>query len=508
MQWLIYPTAEQFLLLLGFMFPPLLILVLTVIMLASFGKSFGIREIYASCLLRIFEWAAGEIRIAKNQGKLFVAGEDDNDEEDTQTDDDDSFLASGYVSDCSLPSNETFHSFVRSDSGASSIDGKGLSKRTASAQSIIVRSTDVNRIDELENDIVSGRGRAVLDDSVYFLKAGIEAIVEDSVTCRFEAERLACWNMMTRTSHIWCEFISWKLNLLYYLGFLFRYGFLLPIRTIIFFIGLIFLSMSTAVLGLLPDGSLKRSLNEKCMLTSFRILSRCLTAVIYFHDEHNKAKNGGICVANHTSPIDAMILSTDHCYALIGQRHPGLLGFIQRALSRATNHIWFERSESRDRSHVAAALQKHVENPNNLPVLIFPEGTCINNTSVMQFRKGSFETNQIVYPIAMKYDPRFGDAFWNSSSQGWCEYIVQMMSSWAIICHVWYLPPMRKLPNEDAIQFANRVKKTIAIRAGLIDLEWDGQLKRSRVPEKMVARTRDKYYKRLSRYTSTCEIVN
>ena len=108
----------------------------------------------------------------------------------------------------------------------------------------------------------------------------------------------------------------------------------------------------------------------------------------------------------------------------------------------------------------------------------------------------------------MKYDPRFGDAFWNSSSQGWCEYIVQMMSSWAIICHVWYLPPMRKLPNEDAIQFANRVKKTIAIRAGLIDLEWDGQLKRSRVPEKMVARTRDKYYKRLSRYTSTCEIVN
>ena len=175
-----------------------------------------------------------------------------------------------------------------------STDGRGLSKRTASAQSIIVRSTDVNRIDELDNEIVSGRGRAVLDDSVYFLKAGIEAIVEDSVTCRFEAERLACWNMMTRTSHIWCEFISWKLNLLYYLGFLFRYGFLLPVRAIIFFIGLIFLSMSTAVLGLLPDGSLKRDLNEKCMLTSFRILSRCLTAVIYFHDEHNKAKNGGM----------------------------------------------------------------------------------------------------------------------------------------------------------------------------------------------------------------------
>ena len=61
----------------------------------------------------------------------------------------------------------------------------------------------------------------------------------------------------------------------------------------------------------------------------------------------------GIAVANHTSPIDAMILSTDNVYALIGQRHPGLLGLIQRALSRASSHIWFERSEARDRAKVA-----------------------------------------------------------------------------------------------------------------------------------------------------------
>lgn len=65
----------------------------------------------------------------------------------------------------------------------------------------------------------------------------------------------------------------------------------------------------------------------------------------------------------------------------------------------------------------------------------------------MQFKKGSFEVDQTIYPIAMKYDARFGDAFWNSSAQGWFQYIIQMMSSWAIICHVWYLPPMRKMVN-------------------------------------------------------------
>lgn len=39
-------------------------------------------------------------------------------------------------------------------------------------------------------------------------------------------------------------------------------------------------------------------------------------------------------------------------------------------------------------------LREHVEDENKLPILIFPEGTCINNTSVMLFKKGSFEVGK------------------------------------------------------------------------------------------------------------------
>ena len=42
-------------------------------------------------------------------------------------------------------------------------------------------------------------------------------------------------------------------------------------------------------------------------------------------------------------------------------------------------------------SYLFFRLRDHVEDPNKLPILIFPEGTCINNTSVMQFKKGCFE---------------------------------------------------------------------------------------------------------------------
>jgi hypothetical protein len=56
------------------------------------------------------------------------------------------------------------------------------------------------------------------------------------------------------------------------------------------------------------------------------------------------------------------------------------------------------------------------------------------------FKKSSFEVGA---PI--KYDPRFGDAFWNSQQQSWMEYILSMMTCWAIVADVWYLPRMEML---------------------------------------------------------------
>jgi 1-acyl-sn-glycerol-3-phosphate acyltransferase len=52
-------------------------------------------------------------------------------------------------------------------------------------------------------------------------------------------------------------------------------------------------------------------------------------------------------------------------------------------------------------------LKEHVEDPNKLPILIFPEGTCINNTSVMQFKKGSFEVS--AFTCLSSSVPNLGD---------------------------------------------------------------------------------------------------
>uniref|UniRef100_A0A8C1K9I5 Glycerol-3-phosphate acyltransferase 4-like n=1 Tax=Cyprinus carpio TaxID=7962 RepID=A0A8C1K9I5_CYPCA len=322
-----------------------------------------------------------------------------------------------------------------------------------------------------------------MSDIFYFCRRGVESIVDDEVTKRFTAEELESWNLLTRSNYNF-HHISTRLTALWGVGVLIRYGFLLPLRVTLAFTGVGLLVVLTSIVGLFPNGRMKNYLSDKVHLMCYRICIRALTAIITYHDSENKPKNGGICVANHTSPIDVIILASDGCYAMVGQVHGGLMGVIQRAMVKACPHIWFERSEVKDRHLVAKRLSDHVADTSKLPILIFPEGTCINNTSVMMFKKGSFEIGCTVYPVAIKYDPRFGDAFWNSSKFGMVNYLLHMMSSWAIVCSVWYLPPMsRMVSGEDAVQFANRVKAAIARKGGLADLLWDGGLKRGKVKE-------------------------
>lgn len=240
-----------------------------------------------------------------------------------------------------------------------------------------------------------------LSNCLEYIKAGVEAIIEDEVTSRFEAEELKNWNLLTRTNRYY-EFISWRLSVIWFIGFFIRYIVLMPCRVIICFVGVIWLTICTAAIGCIPDGETKRRLVHTVLIQCFNFLSSALSAVVNYHDVQNRPAKTGICVANHTSPIDVLVLMCDNCYSLIGQRHGGFLGVLQRALARASPHIWFERAESKDRLAVAQRLRQHVSDPLNPPILIFPEGTCINNTSVMQFKKGSFEVGGVIYPVAIK----------------------------------------------------------------------------------------------------------
>ena len=51
------------------------------------------------------------------------------------------------------------------------------------------------------------------------------------------------------------------------------------------------------------------------------------------------------------------------------------------------------------------------------------------------------------------------------------------MTSWAVVCDVYFLEPQTKGPDETSQHFAERVQKLIAQRASLHIAPWDGYLK-------------------------------
>ncbi|XP_034565815.1 glycerol-3-phosphate acyltransferase 4-like isoform X2 [Notolabrus celidotus] len=407
-----------------------LLLVFTIVP-AVLGVSLGVRRVYLRTLLKIFEWATSRMEMGakeKNQ-ELYKP------------------YSNGIIA----------------------------KEPPSSLQ---------QEIQELRGSTSSLRSEPEFDmgDVFFFCRRGMESIVDDEVTTRFSAQELESWNLLTRSNYNF-RHINVKLTVVWGLGVLIRYGVLLPLRVTLAVTGISLLLVLTSLVSLLPSRKLRSFLSEKIHLLCYRMCVRALTAIITYHNRQNKPKNGGICVANHTTPIDVIILANDGCYSMIGQIHGGLMGMIQRAMVKSSPHIWFDRSEVKDRHLVAKRLSDHVADKTKQPILIFPEGTCINNTSVMMFKKGSFEIGCTVYPVAIKYDPRFGDAFWNSSKFGLVSYLLRMMSSWAIVCSVWYLPPMKREEGEDAVQFANRVKAAIAAKGGLVDLVWDGGLKRAKVKD-------------------------
>uniref|UniRef100_A0A8C3M635 Uncharacterized protein n=1 Tax=Geospiza parvula TaxID=87175 RepID=A0A8C3M635_GEOPR len=324
----------------------------------------------------------------------------------------------------------------------------------------------------MEKEVVGRcRGCFSLADVMYFSKKGCEAVAEDEVTRRFSSEELLSWNLLSRTNAN-LHHVSWKLAAVWVTGILIRQG------------------LNVSIYGFISF-RVKGWLSNQVQMICATLGVRCLSGLVHFHNRENKPQEGGICVANHTSPLDVLILASDGCYSLVGQVHGGLMGLIQKSCMQTSQHVLFERSEIKDRHLVRK--KEHIADKAKLPILIFPEGTCINNTSVMMFKKGSFEVGGTIHPVAIKYDPRFGDAFWNSTKHSMMTYAFNVLTSWAIVCNVWYLPPMVKEKEEDAVHFADRVKAVIAARAGMSVLPWDGGLKRKKVKESFKEEQQKKY---------------
>lgn len=74
--------------------------------------------------------------------------------------------------------------------------------------------------------------------------------------------------------------------------------------------------ISTYVVGCLPNSSYKKSLNKRLSMFCFDFLTGALSLVCRYHNRENVPQRG-ICVANHTSPMDVLVLACDNTYDMV-----------------------------------------------------------------------------------------------------------------------------------------------------------------------------------------------
>ncbi|KAJ7563973.1 hypothetical protein O6H91_03G132600 [Diphasiastrum complanatum] len=315
------------------------------------------------------------------------------------------------------------------------------------------------------------------------LNEAASAIVDDSFTRCFKSNISEPWNWNIYLFPLWC------------LGVVFRHTILFPIRLLLLAIGwVIFLACFYPIHMLLKGhDNIRQKLERGLVEFICSVFVASWTGVVKYHGPRPSRRPKQVFVANHTSMIDFVILEQMTAFAVIMQKHPGWVGLLQTTVLESLGCIWFNRTESKDRLIVAEKLKRHVEDPESNPLLIFPEGTCVNNEYTVMFKKGAFELGCAVCPVAIKYNKIFVDAFWNSKKQSFTTHLIQLMTSWAVVCDVWYLEPQTIRPGETAIEFAERVRDMIAKRAGIKKVPWDGYLKYYRPSPKMTEKKQQKY---------------
>eukprot|EP00730_Choanoeca_flexa_P016445 TRINITY_DN7768_c0_g1_i5.p1 TRINITY_DN7768_c0_g1~~TRINITY_DN7768_c0_g1_i5.p1 ORF type:complete len:446 (+),score=41.90 TRINITY_DN7768_c0_g1_i5:21-1358(+) len=302
-------------------------------------------------------------------------------------------------------------------------------------------------------------------DLIPFANNGFNSIVRDSFTQCFQGRGKFRWNT------------TWYLSMLYYVGVFIRYCILFPLRLAVLMASML-LFVNIFLFAMIMPKRIHRSLGASGIriVNSAFVFAFC--AVITVKGQIPARQPGQIYVANHTSVIDIVVLLSQQLYGLTGQGHGGVIGFFQKVvLNFGTDNLWFDRMASRDRSLVAQQIREHAQDTSKHPLLVFPEGTCVNNEFVVMFKRGAFDLGKVIVPVAIKYNLDITDAFWNSKKTSFPGHVFHLMTSWALVVTVSYLEPQTKRPGESSAQFAARVKEMIACEAGLQSVPWDGYFK-------------------------------
>ncbi|ORD94524.1 GPAT4 [Enterospora canceri] len=196
----------------------------------------------------------------------------------------------------------------------------------------------------------------------------------------------------------------------------------------------------------------------------------------HYGNKH-KISDPHVYVCNHTSFLDFIVLSSyKFHHAVLSEYHGGVFGFLFNFIISKNGSVCFKRAEKKDKIGLKEKIVKHIRK-NKAPMLIFPEGTCVNNKASVLFQKGAFELDTIVVPVALKYKKVLADPYWNRRKHGFLAHLLYLITRWRIDVEVHWMAPVKLNHCENPTSFSHRIKRTISERGQLKNTNWSGYFK-------------------------------
>ncbi|XP_067614070.1 glycerol-3-phosphate acyltransferase 3-like [Eurosta solidaginis] len=195
---------------------PFIVFISFLIILSAISKSVGVRRAYVKLLLKVFEFGRLSIETAAKE-HLKKEGE------------------------------EASPALSKTENSLPTTNGNTLISRDSV---LLPTANDTSRTD-YENSQKDEEIRFNLEKCLWYIKAGVESIIEDEVTSRFEAEELKSWNLLTCTNRQY-DFISLTITLIWMTGFAVRYFVLLPLRIFVCFVGVSVAVIANSLASLIP----------------------------------------------------------------------------------------------------------------------------------------------------------------------------------------------------------------------------------------------------------------
>lgn len=113
-----------------------------------------------------------------------------------------------------------------------------------------------------------------------------------------------------------------------------------------------------------------------------------------------------LVVSNHVSHLDAaailpVVLELPKFVSMIDVKNYPIFG----SLGQDLDYIWVDRKSKDSRAKTLEAITRHTSSwhTGQRPLVVFPEGTTSNGSSLLEFRKGAFVSGRPVRPVLLKY---------------------------------------------------------------------------------------------------------